>query len=147
MKKHNKTFAGTLTTVLITVTLLATSCSKTPKPIDLGSIAGRWCHVSDTTRHFYIDSATSTTAIVRYPTQLNAPLGTYIRFVFSLSFTGRGVELVYPMVIGRYSLYKVGGKWRGIEYQNTKDSINIPIEIMQVDNYRNQPGPDVMAPL
>jgi hypothetical protein len=152
MKKINAKFTAIVVAVLIVIAcfgflVCCTGCSKLPKPLDLGSISGRWCHVGDTTRHFYIDSATSTTAVVRYPTRINAPLGTYMRFVYTLKVTARTVELTYPMALGRYRLYQVGGKWRGILYLNIKDSTDELIEVMQLDNYRNQPGPDVVAPL
>lgn len=152
MKKLNNFFTAIITAILLAIVFVAilaaaTSCTKLPKPLDLGSIAGRWAYVADTTQHFYIDSATSTTAVVRYPTRIHAPLGTYMRFVYSLNVTARTVELTYPMALGRYRLYQIGGKWRGILYQNVKDSTDELIEVMQIDNFRNQPGPDVVAPL
>lgn len=152
MKKINAKFTAILVVVLIAIActgllVCCTGCTKLPKPLDLGSIAGRWAYVADTTHHFYIDSATSTTAVVRYPTRIHAPLGTYMRYVYSLNVTARTVELTYPMALGKYRLYQIGGKWRGILYQNVKDSNDVLIEVMQLDNYRNQPGPDVVAPL
>lgn len=152
MKKRNSFFTLIVTAILLGIACVAvlaafTSCTKLSKPLDLGSIAGRWAFVRDTTSHFYIDSTTSTTVVVRYPTRIHAPLGTYMRYVYSLNVTARTIELRYPMALGKYRLYQIGGKWRGILYLNVKDSTDELIEVMQLDNYRNQPGPDVVAPL
>lgn len=151
-KQHNRSFLHLCLIVLGGIALfglfavLASSCTKLPKPLDLGSISGRWAQVADTTAHFYIDSATTATAVLRYPTRIHAPLGTYSRHQYSLATLSRSVELTAGMLPGRYTLYQVGGKWRGIVY-HTVEGNTVPVDIIQLDNNRSQPGPDAVTPL
>lgn len=133
--------------VVFTLLVFCTGCKKLPKPLDLGTISGRWAQVADTSNHFYIDSASTTTAVLRYPTRLSAPLGTYTRHLYALSISGRSISLTASILPGKYLLYQVSGKWRGVVYHQQPDGSMLPIDIMQLDNNRHQSAPDVVTPL